>query len=88
MSKSAIHSALVVAGLLILPACSFGQTVPPVPTGEAAPIVVPGAMIEQVLETATGIEHAEQGIMEAVKSGLSIGEARKKFGYHSLQTKT
>jgi len=50
-------------------------------------IVVPGAMIEQVLETATGIEQAEQGIMEAVKSGLSIAEARKKFAYHSLQTK-
>ena len=50
-------------------------------------IVVPSAMIESVLETATDIDQAEQGIMEAVKSGLSISEARKKFAYHSLQTK-
>ncbi|MDI7259097.1 MAG: hypothetical protein QME90_04140 [Thermodesulfobacteriota bacterium] len=43
---------------------------------------------EQVgLEAVEAIEEAEQKIVQAVRDGLSLTEARKKFGYHVLQRK-
>ena len=50
-------------------------------------VVVPQDMALKVLETAEGIEAAENAIVEAVKKGLSLREARERFGYHKLQTK-
>ena len=50
-------------------------------------VVVPQEMAPKVLETARSIEEAENFIVEAVRSGLSLKEAREKFGYHTLQTK-
>ncbi len=50
-------------------------------------VVVPQEMAHQILEAAEKIEQAENGIVEAVKGGLSIKEARKKYGYHKLQAK-
>ncbi len=50
-------------------------------------VVVPQEMAEKVLEAAEIIEEAEKRIVEAVQGGASIGEARKKFGYHSLQSR-
>jgi hypothetical protein len=40
-----------------------------------------------VLETAEQIEHAENAIREAVRSGMRLDEARKQFRYHQLQTR-
>ena len=51
-------------------------------------VVVPQEMIEPVLEAARKIDAAETAILEAVQSGTPLGEARKKYGYHKLQTKT
>ena len=48
-------------------------------------VVVPQELAPKVLEAALEIEEAESSIVEAIRSGLSIGEARKKFGYHKLQ---
>jgi regulator of RNase E activity RraA len=50
-------------------------------------VVVPQEMIEPVLKAAQEIDAAEEAILDAVRSGLSLGEARKKFGYHKLQAK-
>ena len=50
-------------------------------------VVVPHEMAKEVLETTKKIEEAENFIVEAVRSGLSLKEAREKFGYHTLQTK-
>ena len=50
-------------------------------------IVVPKERAEQVLEVARGIEAAEDAIVEAVRGGATIAEARKAHGYHTLQTK-
>lgn len=48
-------------------------------------VVVPQELAPRVLEAALAIERAESSILEAIRSGLSVGEARKKFGYHKLQ---
>ena len=50
-------------------------------------VVVPQEMAHQILEAAEKIEQAENSIIEAVKGGLSIKDARKKYGYHELQAK-
>lgn len=50
-------------------------------------VVVPQEIAAKVLEIARGIEEAEAGIVRAVQGGMSVGEARKQFGYHSLQTR-
>jgi 4-hydroxy-4-methyl-2-oxoglutarate aldolase len=48
-------------------------------------VVVPQELAPRVLEAASEIERAESSILEAIRGGLSVGEARKKFGYHKLQ---
>jgi len=50
-------------------------------------VVVPGERGEEVLKLALEIETAENQIEEAVRSGLSLKEAREKYRYHSLQAK-
>ncbi len=50
-------------------------------------VVVPSEIAEDVLAAAQAIEEAEKAIVLAVKSGLSLREAREKFGYHKLQAK-
>ena len=50
-------------------------------------VVVPVEYAEQVCEIAESIEEKEQKIIEQVKSGHSLKEAREKLGYHHLQTK-
>lgn len=54
---------------------------------ESGVVVVPHEKVESILAAALEIEQAEQAILEAVRKGLSLGEARKKFGYHNLQAK-
>jgi 4-hydroxy-4-methyl-2-oxoglutarate aldolase len=50
-------------------------------------VAVPREMAEQVLELARTVSEAEEQIVEAVRGGLSLTEARAKFGYHTLQRK-
>lgn len=50
-------------------------------------VVVPQEMAEKALEAASTIEEAEMQIVAGLRSGLTIAEARAKFGYHSLQSK-
>jgi len=50
-------------------------------------VVVPRERAEEVLKLALEIETAENQIEEAVRSGISLKEAREKYRYHSLQSK-
>ncbi len=50
-------------------------------------VVVPLERAQEVLEMAMEIEDAENRIEDAVRSGLSLKEAREKHRYHSLQSK-
>ena len=51
-------------------------------------VVVPLEMAEQIVQVAREIEEAERRIVEAVRGGMSLKEAREKCGYHTLQTKS
>jgi len=50
-------------------------------------VVIPRERAAEILKLALEIETAENQIEEAVRSGLTLKEAREKFRYHSLQTK-
>jgi len=50
-------------------------------------VVLPRKHEERILEAAEQIQEAEAHIREACRSGLRLDEARKRFGYHQLQTR-
>lgn len=50
-------------------------------------LVIPKEKAEVVLNIAEQIETAENQIIDAIRNGMRLDEARKKFGYHQLQTK-
>ncbi|MFT5540606.1 MAG: 4-hydroxy-4-methyl-2-oxoglutarate aldolase [Alphaproteobacteria bacterium] len=50
-------------------------------------LVVPVESEAEVLAIATGVSEAEERIIADVKSGAKLVDARKKHGYHQLQTK-
>ncbi len=50
-------------------------------------LVVPVEVEKDVLEIATNVSEAEARIIAEVKSGAKLVDARKKHGYHQLQTK-
>lgn len=50
-------------------------------------VVIPLTRLEAVLVTAEGIERKEDSILEDIRRGTSLGEARAKHGYHGLQTR-
>jgi 4-hydroxy-4-methyl-2-oxoglutarate aldolase len=50
-------------------------------------VVIPKANEEQVLATAEEVDAAEAKIRDFVKEGMTLAEARKRMGYHQLQTK-
>jgi 4-hydroxy-4-methyl-2-oxoglutarate aldolase len=50
-------------------------------------VVIPRQHEAEVLATAEGIATAEEAIRKAVRGGKRLDQARKEFGYHSLQTK-
>jgi regulator of RNase E activity RraA len=50
-------------------------------------LVVPVEKEKEVLDIATAVAEAEARIVADVKSGAKLADARKKHGYHSLQTK-
>ena len=49
-------------------------------------IVVPFEHAEEVLAVAKQIEIVEQQILQKVRSGMKLKDARKQTGYHTLQT--
>lgn len=50
-------------------------------------LAIPRLHEAAVLDAAEAIESAENSIREAVRSGMSLGEARQAFRYHDLQSK-
>lgn len=54
---------------------------------ESGVVCVPAEKAEEVLRIAKHIEETEQKIIAEVKNGSTLKDARKKLGYHSLQTK-
>lgn len=50
-------------------------------------VVIPQERADEVYETALTIGEAEDGIEKLVEAGHSITEARRKYGYHTLQRK-
>lgn len=51
-------------------------------------VAIPREKASEILEVATNIEKAENLIEDSVRKGLSLKEAREKYLYHSLQSKT
>lgn len=51
-------------------------------------VIIPASRAEEILKIAADIEAVEQQIMKLVGKGLSLREAREKFKYHSLQTRS
>jgi regulator of RNase E activity RraA len=49
-------------------------------------VVIPRAHVDRVVELALAIETTEQSIVEAVRAGSTLADARIRHGYHSLQT--
>lgn len=49
-------------------------------------VVIPREHEDTVLRAAEQIQGIEQQIVDAVRGGTSLAEARQSFGYHSLQT--
>ncbi len=50
-------------------------------------VVVPSERAEEVSKAAREIDAVEQRILEMLDRGMTLREARKQMGYHSLQTK-
>jgi 4-hydroxy-4-methyl-2-oxoglutarate aldolase len=50
-------------------------------------VVIPRAHEAEVLTVAEEIDVVEQRIRDAVKGGLTLVEARRQLGYHTLQTR-
>jgi regulator of RNase E activity RraA len=48
-------------------------------------VVVPDAISDQVASLAREIADIEERIVDAARMGLSLGEARERYGYHALQ---
>ncbi|MFT4510838.1 RraA family protein [Caballeronia sp. 15711] len=51
-------------------------------------VAIPKLHEEAVLATAEQIQATEDAIRAAVREGLSLREAREKYGYHRLQTRS
>jgi regulator of RNase E activity RraA len=50
-------------------------------------VVIPASRLEQVLGVAQEVHQAEEHIRSAMAGGASLRQARKDFGYHTLQTR-
>ncbi len=75
-----INAPVTVAGIKVRPGdVVFGD--------DSGALVVPWEKAEKVLAIAREIELKEEGIRQALKSGLSLKEARAQSGYHHLQTR-
>lgn len=54
---------------------------------DSGAICIPKEKAEEILQLAKHIEEVEQKIIAEVKAGSSLKDARKKLGYHHLQSK-
>lgn len=54
---------------------------------DSGAVVIPFAKVEEVLIVAEEIEEKEECIRTAIRTGMTLKEARKKMGYHTLQTR-
>lgn len=54
---------------------------------DSGAVVIPFSMAAQVLKIAQEIESAENQIIAYIQSGSTLKDARKKTGYHTLQTR-
>jgi regulator of RNase E activity RraA len=77
---AAVQTAVTIDGVLIHP----GDILVADDDGAVA---VPAARWDEVADTARRIDRAEEAIVEAVRGGASLAEARARHGYHSLQTR-
>ncbi|MRV73783.1 RraA family protein [Duganella sp. FT92W] len=50
-------------------------------------VVVPAARTEEVLRRALSMQAVEQRIVAAALDGMTLSDARRQFGYHTLQRK-
>ncbi len=50
-------------------------------------VVVPAERVDEVAEVSDGIAEAEAGIVEDIGRGATLADARKRHGYHTLQSK-
>jgi 4-hydroxy-4-methyl-2-oxoglutarate aldolase len=50
-------------------------------------VAIPRAHEDRILDVAEEVHAAEESIREAIRSGLSLKEARSRFRYHQLQTR-
>ncbi|ACZ92028.1 RraA family protein [Streptosporangium roseum] len=50
-------------------------------------VVVPAGRWEEVANIARRIDRVEEAIVEAVRGGATLAQARARHGYHSLQTR-
>jgi len=48
-------------------------------------VVVPAARVMDVLKRALAMSEVEHGIVRAALSGMKLSEARRQYGYHTLQ---
>lgn len=54
---------------------------------ESGAVCIPKEKAEEILGIAKHIEEVEQAIIAEVKKGSALKDARKKLGYHNLQSK-
>ncbi len=52
---------------------------------ESGVVVVPQERVQEVLTTANEIESKEKQIEKELEKGSTLRDARRKFGYHTLQ---
>ena len=50
-------------------------------------VVAPAGRASEIIDIAHGIRQAEENIRAAIESGQSLGDARRQYGYHQLQTR-
>jgi 4-hydroxy-4-methyl-2-oxoglutarate aldolase len=50
-------------------------------------VVIPESRLAQVVDAAQEVQRAEEHIRSALAGGTTMRQARKDFGYHSLQTR-
>lgn len=50
-------------------------------------VVIPRSLEDKVLEAAKQVEDAEAAILEMIRKGTRLDEARRQFAYHQLQSK-
>lgn len=77
---AAVQTAVTVDGVLVQP----GDIL--VADDDGA-VVVPVARWDEVADLARRIDRVEEAIVEAVRGGATLADARARHGYHSLQTR-